>query len=786
MMPRLFVTFLSFLLLSNCAYAQRGAPKVELTAERVRTAIRQGSEYLLAELRNTEGELGRYEGGVTALCTLALLESGVPVKEPRIQRALAFLRKVGPEKTYSVSLQTMALAKAEPRRDLLKIQKNVAWLESIQIKEGKNSGSWGYPDQPRSGGDNSCSQFAVLALHEAERVGAKVDPRTWELAADYWRRSQYPNGSWGYRTGSGTGSMTCAGIGATVICSGHIAGQSAKIENDFMQCCLPHEEDDSLERALVWMGRSFSVQRNPGVRGMGSLWHYYYLYGLERAGRLSARRFIGDHDWYREGAEFLLGEQDTLSHFWQGAQPSENNTRVTTAFALLFLSKGRRPVLMGKVLHGPGEDWQNHRNDVASLTTYVEKRWGLDLTWQIIDPELSTVEELLQTPVLFISGSQNPELAGTEDKMRDYLDRGGFLFAEACCNDGSDFETGFRKYLDQVFPEQEYKLRRAGPEHPIWRIDELVDSDSPYVGRLWTVEYGCRTCVVFSEVDLSCSWELYRRGRERDVPQAISKRISDANSIGLNVLAYATNREPKGKEAAFDLAELPELDALGTRGAIRIAKLQHSGGCNDAPGALVNLLRAAGQGELKLSVDLNEYAVSPADEALLRFHMAFMHGRHDFRFTEKEREQLREFLTNGGTLLADSICASKEFTEAFRREIALVLPENKLTRIPNDHPLLTEQAGGFDIRQVDRRDPATTKPGEPLRGPRVLKVTPELEGIEIDGRLAVIFSPYDISCALEQHEGQQCRGYTQEDAARIGLNVLLYSLSPDVGEEVSP
>jgi len=45
----------------------------------------------------------------------------------------------------------------------------------------------------------------------------------------------------------------------------------------------------------------------------------------------------------------------------------------------------------------------------------------------------------------------------------------------------------------------------------------------------------------------------------------------------------------------------------------------------------------------------------------------------------------------------------------------------------------------------------------------------------------VIFSPYDISCALEQHESLECRGYTRKDAARLGLNVLYYSLNPDAG-----
>ena len=39
------------------------------------------------------------------------------------------------------------------------------------------------------------------------------------------------------------------------------------------------------------------------------------------------------------------------------------------------------------------------------------------------------------------------------------------------------------------------------------------------------------------------------------------------------------------------------------------------------------------------------------------------------------------------------------------------------------------------------------------------------------------FSPYDISCALENRESLECEGYTRKDAARIGLNVLLYSFN---------
>jgi hypothetical protein len=43
-------------------------------------------------------------------------------------------------------------------------------------------------------------------------------------------------------------------------------------------------------------------------------------------------------------------------------------------------------------------------------------------------------------------------------------------------------------------------------------------------------------------------------------------------------------------------------------------------------------------------------------------------------------------------------------------------------------------------------------------------------------RSAVIFSPYDLSCALERHELLECPGYIREDAARIGINIVLYGL----------
>jgi hypothetical protein len=79
------------------------------------------------------------------------------------------------------------------------------------------------------------------------------------------------------------------------------------------------------------------------------------------------------------------------------------------------------------------------------------------------------------------------------------------------------------------------------------------------------------------------------------------------------------------------------------------------------------------------------------------------------------------------------------------------------------------------LSQVAFRDPQIRTDQGPLQS-KLTKIKPLLEGVEIDGRLAVVFSPYDLSCALENQASLECKGYVKEDAARIGVNVVLYAL----------
>ncbi len=142
----------------------------------------------------------------------------------------------------------------------------------------------------------------------------------------------------------------------------------------------------------------------------GQSWHYYYLYGLERVGRLSGRRFFGNNDWYREGAAYLVRTQDPLARVLARAGDRAATRCMTTSFALLFLAKGRSPVLVNKLRHGPGPDWNNDHDDITNLVGVVSRDWKHLLTWQVVDPNVASVEDMLQAPIAYFNGHEAPDV----------------------------------------------------------------------------------------------------------------------------------------------------------------------------------------------------------------------------------------------------------------------------------------------------------------------------------------------------------------------------------------
>nr|MCU0713796.1 hypothetical protein [Pirellula sp.] len=270
------------------------------TPARVENAIRKCVAYLYREQR-ANGTWSGFEGygcGTTAMNVLALLNAGEKISDPRIQKSLRLLRRTTPKHTYEIAVHCMVFCLAEPGKDMGIIENDVKLLIDLQ----NDDGGWGYEPANRTPADESNTQFAVLALWEASKLGVAIPDSCISRGIEYWRATHLGTG-WGYRRSRGvSGSMTCAGIASMLILRDAADGIDARVTGDQIQCCGSQaKEVDPVELAMQWLARSMSIETNPG--GEGS-WNMYYLYAMERVGRLTGQRFIGGIDWYRAGAEY--------------------------------------------------------------------------------------------------------------------------------------------------------------------------------------------------------------------------------------------------------------------------------------------------------------------------------------------------------------------------------------------------------------------------------------------------------------------------------------------------
>lgn len=370
---------------------------------KVDAAIDKGIRYLL-NYQCRDGSWGHraemFTGGQTALSAYTLLKCGLPPAHPALQRAFAYLDTLEARETYVVSCLLMAYEAAGNANYKPRMQQ----LTNTLI--GSNDrGLWSYPYEwsfpwrmERGIVDLSNTQFAVLGLRAAHKAGIDVPASVWKQIVESTLRYQETQklidasgehrreGATGtgkisvagfpYRANEGTyGSMTTAGICIIKICLDHISKTLSTAQIRTLQ--------NSIESGVNWLAENFTVSANP-KRGE---WIYYYLYGLERVGAFVNIDKIGEHDWYHEGAEFLVKKQGN-----DGAWAESDHGEADTCFALLFLRRATAPIITGNdtkpqkdlyISEAPANDvnmrgsGQNHlRLWISGFGDNVKKQYG--------------------------------------------------------------------------------------------------------------------------------------------------------------------------------------------------------------------------------------------------------------------------------------------------------------------------------------------------------------------------------------------------------------------------
>ncbi len=264
--------------------------------------------------------------GGTALSVLTLAKCGIPANHAAIQRGLAFMEARPLVRTYELGVVLLAYDALGPGPHRARVDELAKQILMIQHENGY----WDYPTRSM---DLSCTQYAMLGLYAASRMGFDVPAGALLKTANNVLDDQAKTGGFSYTTASPpTGSMTVAGASVVLICA-QLLQQKNRLPDP-----LKARIDGAIDRAAEWLRRNYTVEQNPEpsvANKQWDRWLYYYLFGLERFGAFAAKARIGDRDWYEDGARFLVKKQDANGH-WSNAYAEDV---LSTDFALLFLAK---------------------------------------------------------------------------------------------------------------------------------------------------------------------------------------------------------------------------------------------------------------------------------------------------------------------------------------------------------------------------------------------------------------------------------------------------------------
>jgi hypothetical protein len=168
-----------------------------------------------------------------------------------------------------------------------------------------------------------------------------------------------------------------------------------------------------------------------------------------------------------------------------------------------------------------------------------------------------------------------------------------------------------------------------------------------------------------------------------------------------------------------------------------------------------------------LRVDPQEHVIALSDPRMLTAPFCYLAGHKLVEFDAAERSNFERYVKNGGFVMVDDCNHDIDglFARSFESEMDAIFGPGALRRLPGDHPIYSS------FFRFDGPPPT----GFELNGWGDDLVHEYLRGIEIDGRLGVLYSNKDYGC--EWDYDWRNKRWLAEDNTKFAVNIAVYALT---------
>ncbi|MEM1211252.1 MAG: DUF4159 domain-containing protein [Planctomycetota bacterium] len=678
-------------------------------------------------------------GGPTALNTLALLVSGESKQDPRVDKAINWLRENDMHGTYGVALRAHVWSYL-PEQFMSQLESDAGnLLRSTGNRSRFNY--WVYPNprvtsgdefgtRPRIGRvirriDNSTTQYGVLAIWQAVKRGARVRQAFWENSVQHFLDEQRRDGGWSYSTEEESRkTMACAGL--TVL---YIAQQQLHRDRDTPEPNITA----AIQRGINYLDRNGPVTSSK--RGGGHGGGGYYIYGIERVALASGKRRFSGEDWFEAIAANLVN-----SNRGQGVAEA--------AFCLMFLARGNVPLWINK-LELPRYAWNNRPNDLYFLNQFMSEYRENDLGWSVVPIE-SDWQDWISTPILYLSGREPLELNNAQvAKLKAYIDHGGMIVANPEKN-STTFARSVEELAQRMYPRLG-RMQPLRPEHPLMGLIMPVSRGAST--RVMSLNNGARDLIVMPRADWGMRWQA-------------DTNPGDDPAWAFAVNLYATASERGVMRPRLE-SPLVARQTRGTEGRVTVVRARVGGADNRTiePQAMTAFKnRLFNDTGLDLTVQQMPLAQVGNSNATL-LHLAAVEA---VELSAAEAAAIKAFVEKGGTVFVENLGGRGQFVDSMEEAIREALGE-RVRRLSSRSPITRGRGvpGAEPIRSVVMRPTSVLARGKQ----RALSMTV----IQVDRRDAVVFSRQDVSLGLMGVRWWGIDGYATPTASRFMANLLAYA-----------